>query len=248
MKMEKNRLTRNSFKRKIIVFGVAIFMSVAMMATGFAAWVISTNAKTEGTVGVEVATIEKGNLTIEMDESLFATKEGGAHNEKLTFGPDGADTEGYLKAKTGSTDTENLSVQIKGVVKNVENLGELTLTVDLSAFAAAIEANYIVLDMEDAVETTVEGVAHTYIYTVDIGKGSTYYVASGSNADFDIELKLKWGSAFNNKNPGYYFDGDIDFSDTEDAVILDTIENALNAFNEKVGGKTIKVTVLAEVA
>ena len=111
MKMAKNRLTRNSFKRKIIVFGVAIFMSVAMMATGFAAWVISTNAKTEGSVSVDVATIEKGNLTIEMNETLFATKEGGAHKEKLTFGPDSADNEGYLKAKTGSTDIEKLSVK-----------------------------------------------------------------------------------------------------------------------------------------
>ncbi|MBQ3572127.1 MAG: hypothetical protein IJA15_04810 [Clostridia bacterium] len=248
MKMAKNRLTRNSFKRKIIVFGVAIFMSVAMMATGFAAWVISTNAKAEGTVGVDVATIERGNLTIEMDETLFASTEGGAHKDKLTFGPDGADTEGYLKAETGSTDTENLSVKIKGVVKNIENLGKLTLTVDLSAFAAAIEANYIELDMEHAVETIAEGVAHTYIYTIDIGDGSDYYHASGSNADFDIDLKLKWGSAFGNKNPGYYFDEDVDFSTTEDADILNTIESVLTAFNEKVGGKTIKVTVLAEVA
>lgn len=39
------KLTRNSYKRKIILFGVIVFMSIALISTGFAAWVMSQEKK-----------------------------------------------------------------------------------------------------------------------------------------------------------------------------------------------------------
>lgn len=39
------KLTKNSYKRKVILFGVLLFMSIALISTGFAAWIMSTNAK-----------------------------------------------------------------------------------------------------------------------------------------------------------------------------------------------------------
>ena len=38
------RLTRNSYKRKIILFAVFVFISIALISTGFAAWVMSNDA------------------------------------------------------------------------------------------------------------------------------------------------------------------------------------------------------------
>ena len=40
-------LTRRSFKRKIIAVGVSLFSALALFATGFASWVISSDATRE---------------------------------------------------------------------------------------------------------------------------------------------------------------------------------------------------------
>ena len=49
------KLTRNSYKRKIILFGVLIFASIALISTGFAAWIMSANASKD----------KDGNITLD---------------------------------------------------------------------------------------------------------------------------------------------------------------------------------------
>ncbi len=250
MKKNNRKLTRNSFKRKIIVFGVAVFMSVAMVATGFAAWVISSNARTDGSVGVEVAEISESNLEVEFDTTLFTAVKGGVHNEKLTFGPQHTDTAGYIKASAGTTadsiDVENLMVKVKGIVKNDANLGSLVMTIDLSELGAAIDANYLALDVDGA--ELVEG--ETYKYTVDLKDG--HYTAGGEEnpGTFEIDFKLKWGSRFGNANPGIYFDNGThtEFDGKVDDQIATYIKEEMTKFNTAVGGKNVKLTVVAEVA
>ena len=56
------RLTRKSFKRKRILLGICMFISIAMISTGFAAWVISTDANKEVTGNVNVGTITEAQM------------------------------------------------------------------------------------------------------------------------------------------------------------------------------------------
>ena len=65
--MTRNRITRRSLKRKIIGAASALFITVALIASGFSAWIISTNAKAEADIGVSVATVSKSIMTISVD-------------------------------------------------------------------------------------------------------------------------------------------------------------------------------------
>ena len=268
MKTNKRKLTRNSFKRKIIVFGVAVFMSVAMVATGFAAWIISTNAQADGQVSVNVAEISQGNLTVTLDDALY-NEDGDYIGAPLRFGPRADDTSGYLKSSKDNTvnagDAENLKFTVKGVVSGATNLGALTLTLDLSALKDAIEANHIAFDATDWTEVEKEGVEHTYIYEIELEPGDVYDMIENENytgapgeeqfkavlnenkKSFSIEVSLKWGTHFGSMNPGDYYDQDGHFEGKTDSEILSTINTDLTALNGYLTGKEIKVTVTAEV-
>ncbi len=262
MKKNNRKLTRNSFKRKIIVFGVAVFMSVAMVATGFAAWVISSNAKQEAGVGVNVAEIQKGNLTLTIDNLSD-----GKLSDVLTFGPRADDDGGYLKASKDADEIEDLSFVISGSVDNAQNLGGLTLTLDLTNLKNAIDANYITFDYESFGATLVDG--SNYIFVIDImnsNAAKVTYVEGTPDAEtgvekdtFSVTLSLSWGTAFGGMNPGDYYDGGIEgnpgYTFDADDNVVDVISTALKAFNTAMVGdatgvasNTIKVTVEATVA
>jgi hypothetical protein len=233
-------------------------MSVAMVATGFAAWIISTNAQDDGTVGVNVATINQGNLEVTLDTGLY-DEDGDYIGTKLCFGPDATDLDGYLKSTVGNTeDAEQLKFTVKGVVGGATNLGKLTLKIDLSGLVDAIDAGYIEFDFAGAGFTAYEesGAVVPNVYVIELT--TTDVIVDGSvdanQKAFEIKVSLAWGTFFNNKNPGYYYDGedvaggDKDFSNSTAQEILDTITNEMTALNAALTAKTIKVTVLAEVA
>ena len=61
------KLTRNSYKRKIILFGVIVFMSIALISTGFAAWVMSQEKKQSTSGNVTVGAVTEGNIEVTLD-------------------------------------------------------------------------------------------------------------------------------------------------------------------------------------
>ena len=56
------KLTRKSYNRRIFTFGALVFLSIALMSTGFATWVMSQNATQNMEGGVNVGTITDGAL------------------------------------------------------------------------------------------------------------------------------------------------------------------------------------------
>lgn len=202
MKMAKNRLTRNSFKRKIIVFGVAIFMSVAMMATGFAAWVISSNAKVDGQIGVQVTTIEEASIKVTLDSTLFPDKVGEVytHKNNFVFGTDANDTKGKVKGSVDDVLAENLTIRIAGKVEGIEQLGKLTLVIDFGEVLRGVaDAEYITLP---ATEICFFDVTNPEAKT----EGAIFTDNSDDTADFSFNITLGWGKKFAYVNPGYYYD------------------------------------------
>jgi hypothetical protein len=62
------KLTRKSYNRRVFSFGALVFLAIALMSTGFATWVMSTNAEAGGSGNVNVGTITDGALSfIETD-------------------------------------------------------------------------------------------------------------------------------------------------------------------------------------
>lgn len=71
------KLTRKSYKRKKIAFAAVILGGVALVSSGFAAWVLSADAKKESTGVTTVGTVEDNSLTmnIKLQYLVYSGKE-----------------------------------------------------------------------------------------------------------------------------------------------------------------------------
>lgn len=195
-------MTRNSFKRKAIIFGVMIFMSIALISTGFAAWIISTNAKNLQTGNIEVGVVTEKNIKIEN----VTFKDG---KKSFIFEPKQSDTTG--RVRNDGSNFESLSVTIEGTIENVEFLDVLTITLTLPETmktAASATKNYIVLPecASSAKEVTVNRETGAFSYTIT----------------------FEWGSAFKGQNPGEYYDNtdaSQGGSSVDDTTMTDTLKD-----------------------
>ena len=196
------RLTRNGYKRKMIVFGAFLFMSIALTVTGFAAWVMSTNAKNDqNQANVEVGVVQEGNLTITLTEPATPVK--------LIFDPKEDDTTGRVRKDSEATEFENLTFTVKGKVSPIEYLANLKYELVLPAgMQKAVEYGYIVLP---------EGCS----YAEGTTAGKVIYQPSGvvsGDHEFTIVITFQWGAAFNGLNPGEYFDSTESFTSYPDTA------------------------------
>lgn len=72
------KLTRKSYKRKKIAFAAVILGGVALVSSGFAAWVLSANAEKESTGVTTVGTVKDNSLAmnIKLQYLVYSGKEG----------------------------------------------------------------------------------------------------------------------------------------------------------------------------
>lgn len=148
--MAKIKLTRKSYKRNIIVFGVMLFMGIALVSTGFATWVLSQNTQIEvNDQNVNVGVVSDNalkitNLTFYYDllentgtdeAPVYEYKEQTATSLEGTifsfnFEPVGGDVTGKVKwdkdgykdpnAQNASINYEVLALTIKGVINPID--------------------------------------------------------------------------------------------------------------------------------
>lgn len=178
------RLTRNSYKRKIILFGIFIFVSIALISTGFAAWVMSSDAKYENVGNVEVGLVNDASLKIEI------TNKTELESFKFQFEPAAGDQTGRVRLDSDKPLTEQLEFTIVGKISNVEILADNGLTIRMElpeGMQQAIDLGYIVAPTCVAGDVPI---------TVD------------SEGNFSYTLAFTWGTTFNNMNPSLYYDQD----------------------------------------
>ena len=198
------KLTRRSYNRKLIVFGLVLLMAIGMISTGFAAWVMSSVNNADADAGVTVGTISDASMTVTVDQWR---KEGEDTTEKwygdiLSFDARNGDNVGRIRAD-GTDADEQLTMTISGKVTNVAALGQLTLTIKLpESLADAIEAEYIAIDTDG--ETTASYSAGTLTVT----KNDLNYteVDDNTNATFSYTLTFEWGEFFGGMNPSDFYD------------------------------------------
>ncbi|MGM9900319.1 MAG: hypothetical protein ACI32E_07070 [Bacilli bacterium] len=225
------KLTRNSYKRKVILFGVLIFISIALISTGFAAWVMSTNSKKDVDQGnISVGTVTDSSLTF--NEVLISNKD-------IYFEPAADDYSGRVRLGSGEgVHAESLKTTVTGNVTPKAYLGQLKvyLVVTEGVYNALTgTSNYITLETadgakmstEDLQKLLVKGTMNSegkieYSSAALEGKGLILYTSGSepvfSNANysvntsdpdkvsFTINVNFGWGSTFGNVNPSKYYD------------------------------------------
>lgn len=223
------KLTRNSYKRKIILFGVIVFMSIALISTGFAAWVMSQEKKKSTSGNVTVGAVTEGNIEVILDPLTV---------KDFKFEPKESDTTG--RVRNDGTNFESLTVTVTGTIKNTQFLKEATIKMNVKdAVKQAETAGYIILPEcanSEVVLTLTE---------------------SGTNEKkFSYNITFKWGSKFGGENPGEYYDSAAfnpseeelsSFEGTQEEKITAYIKNVLDAFHALMDTSTYEVVVTAKL-
>ncbi len=191
------RLTRNSYKRKIILFAVFVFISIALISTGFAAWVMSSDAQRDSSGNVEVGLVTNGALSITIDN------ENQVDNFSFYFEPN---TEsGLIHLEKPDDPQAKLDLIIEGSITPVSSLNEANIEFILpNGFDKAIELNYVTAPTFYLVDTNGE---KTELKTKSqlAGFEDAYVFTVNSDGSFKISVEFAWGTAFGGLNPCDYY-------------------------------------------
>ena len=232
------KLTKKSYRRKRMLMGLSLFMSIALISTGFAAWVISSSQTKSLDGNVSVGNVS--DKSIELEVSFAKDSEDNDLNN-IKFEPLETDVTG--RVRNDGKNFESLSVTINGKIKD-EGLYLKSLSVELvelveengetvpydytsgsSNLQVAEEEGYIVLpeslnqkiylyDFDDKDENLNPGTETTWNFT-QASKESTVH-------EFSYKIEFKWGDKFGGMNPGIYYD-QPDNTDEDKTVINELV-------------------------
>ena len=210
------KVTKGHFNRKVLFFGLLLFLAISLISTGFAAWIMSTGTDKGSNSNVHVGTITDGSL--EFGEIKFVEDK-----EEIIFDSLESDTDGHIYADLSENALfENLSVTFTTTLTPVTYVKDLSISVALPATVkAAADAKYITMPKCCHVEGTsaisVDLIKDGVIQKLeDTGVVATITTSEdGKIYNISITLNFGWGTAFGGKNPGIYLDDendDVDFS------------------------------------
>lgn len=204
-------------------------MSIALISTGFAAWVMSQEKKQSTSGNVTVGAVTEGNIEVILDPLTV---------KDFKFEPKESDTTG--RVRNDGTNFESLTVTVTGTIKNTQFLKEATIKMNVKdAVKQAETAGYIILPEcanSEVVLTLTE---------------------SGTNEKkFSYNITFKWGSKFGGENPGEYYDSAAfnpseeelnGFEGTQEEKITAYIKSVLDAFHTLMDTSTYEVVVTAKL-
>ena len=246
------KTTRKSFSRKAIIIIASVFLVISLTATGFAAWLISNDAKAEKPGNVTISNISDQILEVTIDT---------ATPEKINFGPAKGDTTGNIQyVPTDAEDVESLKVTVKGTVKNFDTMKEMEVSIKVpdSVIKAAgynedgntysEDANlpkYIELPagaQDSKGNYIVSGSKVVYTKESKIGEKPVFTV-SATEATFEFVIEFKWGALFENENPSLYLDNQVSGKTIDEAELAKLLAIA----NEgKTGNQYVKLEAEAK--
>lgn len=127
------KLTRKSYQRKAMVVGATAFAGIALVATGFAAWVISSSATKNVQGGVQVGTISNKSITFG-DITLKALDEKDSRTY-FSFEPTKEDKSGRVRCD--GDNWENLSLKVKGTYSPASYVNKFSIGLRMGTVNAA---------------------------------------------------------------------------------------------------------------
>lgn len=218
------KMTRKSYKRRKIILGVSLFSSVALVSTGFAAWVLASQAEAEKTGNITVGTVSDSSIKI----SNVQFKDG---NDSFVFEPKEDDEAG--RVRNDGENFENLSVTVTGEISPNTYVTSATIEMEVpEGITAAVGKNYLVLpDCATSAQTLTLNPKESPNETV---------------STFEYTITFKWGEAFNGKNPGEYYDNDEAGKLVEDETMKSTLGDLRTCiYNSQEEDPTFTVTIKA---
>lgn len=205
------KLTRNSYKRKLVLVGVLIFFVIALVSTGFATWIMSTNADGEESGGLEIG---------EITESKLAFSDISLSSHDFFFEPVEGDNSGV---KWDGEHSENLSITITGKISPVDVLKDMTISLEIpEGVRQAAKAGYIVLPE-----------CANSVVTLEKNSDNLKLSGDGLYYEFTYEIAFKWGEKFEGTNPSKYYDE----NETGMAVPRDEVKTTLETMRSTIYGK-----------
>lgn len=227
--------TKKSGQRKAFAVGIAAFASVCLIATGFAAWVISAKAEKKETGNVNIGKVSTADIKIVVNQEKENT--GVLSSEYgFSFNPQKDDVTG--RVRNDGTNFENLGFTLTGTVGPQRFVTSFTVRLDIvkekivpgaekgakkeweidtdanARFVAAQDAHYITLPDCFGNEVDLK-TAGGYTASTDTGDNAV--------AKFEKEIKFGWGSVFKGQNPGEYYDTDVDGKQVSDKAVEETL-------------------------
>lgn len=228
------KVTRHAFSKKAIMITASLFVTLALITTGFAAWLISSGASGEGTGNITTATIDDAHLGL-----TVAMAEG---KDFVCFGPQADDKVPHIMydpPKDGEKDDkEVLTATVTGTIKNYDRLKEFNITIKISD-KALTAAGYTWTETNEGSlknRTYTYNAEKAYIslpeYAVDtdgrflplpsdpfnkttapktISAGDSMFTdgTTENEKKFTFDVTFGWGEKFEGCNPGKYLDGEV---------------------------------------
>ncbi len=226
-------------KRKGILMASAILGSAAIVSTGFAAWVVSTNVTQGATGNIEVDDVKDKRVT--MTTPTFV-----GEDKLVSFGI--KQTHSTISGAWLTNDTTTLYEDLDVSFKFTPNWKGTNITDDIPlTFSIAVSGNHTLTYSSD--DTTNYGTAKdlTLITLPDL---SSYNKSYKPGEEVAVDLKFGWGTAFGEENPYTYFNttktagGKFMTGDTIKDHEVDEAIDRLNALHSLVGeGTSIQFTV-----
>ena len=228
--------TKKSGQRKAFAVGIAAFASVCLIATGFAAWVISAKAEKTETGNVNIGKVSSADVKITVAQEDGTTGVLTAENG-FSFNPDATDDSG--RVRFDGTNAEKRKLHLNGTVGPQRFVTSFKIRLDITTgkdekgnpvknaeanqrFKDAATAKYIVLP--PCFDTDVE------LY------GTQYYVEDTSpnkgndaTATFAYDIAFSWGDKFGGQNPGRYYDENETGKKVSDADVSKTLNEFYKA-------------------
>lgn len=251
------RYTRKHYNKKLVALGLAAFMGIGLTSTGFAAWVMSQNAKEDVQGSVNVSTMTDASVSIKIYQS---------DNLGAIWQKDGADaTHSGINSGYIGTESRNLAELTNAGYsrKPYEKNDNKYLITDNFVFDAAVgdkEGRLRVSeepgageDLEVKIFGTLEeksGVDYTLTAAVTIPESIQaaidanyliqntttieYSTVTGYENDFVVTISFSWGTAFGGENPSLYYDKD----ETVKTVSDGEMKTQMEEFWKTITGKT----------
>lgn len=236
--------TKKSGQRKALVAGLAAFASVCLIATGFAAWVISAKAEEKKTGNVNIGTVSSADVKITVNQDT--NDDGALEGVAFSFNPEKEDTTG--RVRNDGKNFESMKADISGTVGPQRFVTSFTVQLDIlkeeTTGSGEEQKTEWVVDTEGnerfkKAETDGFITVPTCLGEAKELVGTENYVPATADQDgkavanFNYSFAFGWGSKFKGVNPGKYYDDVEEGKKVSDADVSKTLNDFYFALTGK---------------
>ena len=229
--------TKKSGQRKAFAVGIAAFASVCLIATGFAAWVISAKAEKKETGNVNIGKVSSADVKITVDQEDTTNTGVLTAENNFSFNPDKKDNSG--RVRFDGTNAEKRELNLSGKVGPQRFVTSFKIRLDIAKSETKDnKTEWVADEIANARFKSAEAAEYIVLpecFGKDVELYGTDYYTPDSNGDnnakagFTYDIAFSWGGKFGGQNPGRYYDENETGKKVSDADVSKTLNEFYNA-------------------